>query len=305
MNNICVLGSINVDLVINVDRIPKIGETVFGNSFQKFPGGKGANQAVAISRLGNQVSLIGCVGNDAFGKELLSIFAQEGMNTQGISISSNHPTGIAFIQVNKEGNNNIIVVSGSNQDTDISKVQQFKAMITNADFLISQFEIPLDAVIEAFKIAKKNKTLTLLNPSPVTSISDSLYSLTDFLILNEHEAFALNNIVISSTDDAISSAKEFLKKGVSHIVLTLGSKGVVYVSAFGELYCPAQKVVAIDTTAAGDAFLGTFCSLLNIDDLSLENIDQSIQVANKVAAIVVQREGAQSSLPYLHELDFL
>lgn len=289
-------------MVISVDRIPGVGETIFGHHLEKFPGGKGANQAVAMSRLGQSVSFIGCVGNDENGTYMRELFIQEGMDISGITIDPSQPTGIALINVDVLGNNNIIVVSGSNHRITSENIQKVKHMIIESDLLVSQFEVPMDAILEAFSIAKAHNIPTILNPSPVLDIPDRLYTLTDFLVPNEYEAQALTKMKVTSPEEAKLAAKELLKKGVSHVILTLGSKGAVYVSHSNELYFPALKVDAIDTTAAGDAFLGAFCSQLNVKDLSPNDISRSIHFANQVAAIVVQRKGAQNSLPYLSEL---
>lgn len=302
MNKICVLGSINMDMVISVDRIPGVGETIFGHHLEKFPGGKGANQGVAMSRLGQEVSFIGCVGNDENGNYMLDLFAKEGMDTSGIAIDPLQPTGIALINVDASGNNNIIVVSGSNHQITPEDIRKVSQMVVESNLLVTQFEVPMNAILEAFKLAKSSNVLTVLNPSPVLAIPDDLYALTDFLVPNEYEAQALTGNQISTPEDALIAAKMLVKKGVSHVILTLGSKGAVYASQDNHSYYPALKVEAIDTTAAGDAFLGAFCSQIDTQDLSLEAISKSIEFANQVAAIVVQRKGAQNSLPYLTEL---
>lgn len=302
MKQICVLGSINMDLVLAVDRIPTVGETVFGHRLEKFPGGKGANQAVAASRLGQKVAFIGRIGNDENGRILRDLFLNEGMDLSQLVIDDREPTGIAMISVDSSGGNNIIVISGANNAIDTRQVAQAADLIRSSDILVSQFEVPVNSVIEAFSIARSGGVTTVLNPSPAAVISDALYRLTDVIIPNEYEAGYLTGIPVTTPEDAYLAGQALLEKGVKTVIITLGSQGAAYKTADFQGFVPAHKVTAIDTTAAGDSFLGAVCSKLDTRHLTEANLAESVAFANRVAAIVVTRKGAQSSLPYLREL---
>lgn len=297
MNKICVLGSINMDMVISVKRIPKAGETVFANDVKYFPGGKGSNQAVAAARLSSSVSMIGKVGNDTNGKRMLERLNEEGIEIEHIKIGEGLSTGLAIIYVEESGENNIGVISGANRKITRGDILEAKNKIAEADILISQFEVSMEAIEEAFKIAKDNNVLTVLNPAPANKISSKLLELTDIMIPNETEIESLTGINIDSGKKVLEAANILLEKGIKQVIVTLGDKGAYYIDSEFAQIIPAYEVKAVDTTAAGDSFVGAFCSKIDSRNLNRENILESIQYANKIASIVVQREGAQSSLP--------
>ncbi len=302
MNKICVLGSINMDMVISVKRIPKAGETVFANDVKYFPGGKGSNQAVAAARLSSSVSMIGKVGNDTNGKRMLERLNEEGIEIEHIKIGEGLSTGLAIIYVEESGENNIGVISGANRKITRGDILEAKNKIAEADILISQFEVSMEAIEEAFKIAKDNNVLTVLNPAPANKISSKLLELTDIMIPNETEIESLTGINIDSGKKVLEAANILLEKGIKQVIVTLGDKGAYYIDSEFAQIIPAYEVKAVDTTAAGDSFVGAFCSKIDSRNLNRENILESIQYANKIASIVVQREGAQSSLPYIKEI---
>lgn len=303
MNRVCILGSINMDLVLRVDRMAKSGETILSKDYKKIPGGKGANQAVAAKRLGSSVSFIGKVGQDENGCELLKVLEQDKIDTNNIKYSEHTPTGIAIITVDDTGSNSIIVVPGANMEVDNKSIEDAENVIKDSKLLIAQFETPLDITIKAFEIAKKNGVTTILNPAPAKNIPDELLKLTDIIIPNETEAFELTGIKVEDISGVKEAADSFMAKGVKFVIITLGERGAALVSNDKFSIIPAYKVKAVDTTAAGDSFIGALASKLqNEDKVDFEIIEKAIKFANKVSALVVQRQGAQPSLPYLEEV---
>lgn len=302
MNKVCVLGSINMDLVIRVNEMPKEGETILSESFEKIAGGKGANQAVAARRCGNIVSMIGKIGKDDNGKILKGLLEEDSIDTNLIFEDENEPTGMAVITVNKNGNNSITVISGSNMTLNKDEIEKSKEIIENSDILISQFEVPEEVILEAFKIAKENNKITILNPAPAKKIDEELLKYTDIIIPNETEAELLTGIKVKDLESAKLAANGLLEKGVKFVIVTLGSKGAVVISKECRQIVEAYKVKAIDTTAAGDSFIGGLSSKLDIENLSFENLLKAVKFANKVSSITVQRKGAQPSIAKLEEV---
>lgn len=302
MNKVCVLGSINMDLVIRVNEMPKEGETILSESFEKIAGGKGANQAVAARRCGNIVSMIGKIGKDDNGKILKGLLEEDSIDTNLIFEDENEPTGMAVITVNKNGNNSITVISGSNMTLNKDEIEKSKEIIENSDILISQFEVPEEVILEAFKIAKENNKITILNPAPAKKIDEELLKYTDIIIPNETEAELLTGIKVNDLESAKLAANGLLEKGVKFVIVTLGSKGAAVISKEGGQIVEAYKVKAIDTTAAGDSFIGGLSSKLDIENLSFENLLKAVKFANKVSSITVQRKGAQPSIAKLEEV---
>lgn len=301
MNNICILGSINMDMVVEVDKIPKNGETVLAKSLDYNPGGKGANQAVAARRIDKGVTLLGSLGDDEYGNRILDDLLQEGVNTEHIKIVEDK-TGLAIINVDSRGENNIVVVPGANREVDVDYVVENRRVIGDSDILISQLEIPIDAVEEAFKIAKNNKTKTILNPAPARELSDELFLNTDIIIPNETETEILTGIYPDTEENMIKAAKILLYKGVKNVIITLGAKGSFFMNGDEYKHIEALDVEVVDTTAAGDSFVGAFASRLQ----SLEFLDiyYAIKIATKAASVTVQKKGAQQSLPYFRDIKF-
>lgn len=303
MQNICILGSINMDLVLRVDRMAKSGETILSKGFQKIPGGKGANQAVAAKRLGANVCMLASVGNDENGFSLVKALKKDDIDVSNISYSDINPTGMAIITVDDLGNNSIIVVPGANMEIDAKYIEELEKVIKNSKILVAQFETPIEATIQAFRIAKENGVLTVLNPAPAKDIPEELLKITDIIAPNETEAFELTNIEVKDEESIRKASNKFLEKGVKFVIITLGEKGAAMLDKDRLSIIPAYKVKAVDTTAAGDSFIGALTSkLVNSDVIDFNSIENSIKFANKVSSIVVQKSGAQPSLPYLEEV---
>lgn len=301
MNKICVLGSLNIDLIINVKKMPQVGETILGDNLKNASGGKGANQAIAASRCGAKVTMIGKVGSDSSGKSLIENLVKDSVNVDYVSIDANSPTGTAIITVNEEGNNSIIVISGANMTINHDEILNASNIIKDSDIIISQFETPIQATIDAFKIAKANKVITILNPAPASRIPDEIYSLTDIIVPNETEVYELSGVKVEDLEDARRAANMLLQEGVKYVIITLGEKGAALISKDRAFLVPAYKVNAVDTTAAGDSFLGALASKLNTESLEFDDLINAIKFGNMVSSIVVQKEGAQPSIPYLEE----
>lgn len=295
-SNIFVLGSINVDLVISAPVFPKQGETITGKDFLINSGGKGANQAVAASKLGGNVSLIGAVGNDQFNEIALKEVKLSGINTNNI-IEKNSTTGVAMI-IKHDGDNRIILDSGSN--TLITKEDLINGLedAKDNDIFISQFEVNEDAVYEGLKIAKSLNMTTILNPAPAKIIKDEVYKDIDYLVINQSEALLLTNIYPNDYSDTAKVYEYFKSKGLKHLIVTLGSKGSVYLGE--EVFnTNAYKIIPVDTTGAGDSFIGAFAYGLS----NKMNPKDNLELANATSALVCLKAGAQQSMPTLIEVE--
>lgn len=298
MKKILVVGSINVDLVVNTDEIPKVGETVLGKSLSQIPGGKGANQAVAIAKVGGDVTLLGKVGSDHYGKSALKSMRESGVNIEHIE-KTDKSTGIAIINVDKVGNNNIVVVPGANFSVDKDYLNKNKEAFIEADIVVFQLEIPLVSVKEGLKISKSFNKITILNPAPAFDLDDETISYIDILIPNEHELARMANIEVVDKESMIKAAKVLIKKGVKRIIVTLGSQGVFYVDKDNQKQYPAFKVEVVDTTAAGDSFIGGFSKSY----VKNKDISKAIEMGQITAALSIQKFGAQSSIPNQKEVE--
>lgn len=302
MNKVCVLGSLNMDLVLKVNDVPKIGETILSNSSEKIAGGKGANQAIAAKRCGADVSMIAKIGKDENGRILKGKLKEDGIDVSCIFEDEQNPTGLALIMVNKNGNNSIIVVPGSNMKINDSEINKSISKIKESDILIAQFETNEEMTLKSFQKAKEFNKITILNPAPAKKIDIELLKLTDIIIPNETEAEVLTGIKITSIDDAKRAGKFFINQGVKFAIITLGENGALIIgNDFYELV-KSFKVNAVDTTAAGDSFIGALSSKLNFKNLTRETLKESVYFGNKVSSITVQRKGAQPSIPYLEEV---
>ncbi len=303
VNKICVLGSMNMDMVLNVKNLPKKGETLLVNNMEKIPGGKGANQAVAAKRLGSNVYMISQIGEDDNGEILLDCLNKDNINTEYVFKDKVNPSGIAIITVAENGSNMISVVSGANMSIRTEDIKKAEETIKNCNVVISQFETPMEATIEAFKIAKENKIITILNPAPANHIPEELLKVTDIIVPNETEALELTNVEVKDLESAKIAAQQFISKGVSYVIITLGDKGAALVTQEKADLIPAYKVAAIDTTAAGDSFIGAVASNLSkVKKVDYEVLKKAITFGNKVSSIAVTKKGAQISLPYLEEV---
>lgn len=302
MNKVCILGSINMDIILNVKRMPAIGETIFGEDIKNAGGGKGANQAVASKRSGAEVFMVGKVGKDKNGEELIANLVNDNINVDYIFTDNTTPTGTAVITVSEEGNNSIIVVPGANMTITSEEMNKAKKAIDLCHMVIAQFETPIDITIEAFKYAKESGKITILNPAPAKNIPSELYKYTDVIIPNETEIFELTGIKVENLEEAKLGADKFLEEGVKYVIVTLGEKGAALITKGKAEIIPAYKVNAVDTTAAGDSFIGGLSSKLDVANFGYDSLKEAILFGNKVSSIVVQKEGAQPSIPYLKDV---
>ncbi len=290
MNKVLVIGSINMDLVVETDRAPSPGETLTGKQFATYHGGKGANQAVAACRLGAQVSMIGCVGQDAFGMALIDGLRQEGIDTQYVLTRNEAATGVAVITVS-QAENAIIVVPGTNHLLSAEDIHNAEPAFANADVVLCQLEIPLETVQAAAKMAAQHGKPFLLNPAPAVPLPDSLLQHVTLLTPNEHELALIFNTTLHGWQDMISSQS-------GRVVVTRGSEGAWFSDAEGTLFHqPGFLVKAVDTTGAGDTFNGTLAAFWG------EPLNATVRKACAAGAISVTRSGAQSGMPTLAELN--
>jgi len=295
---IVVVGSCNTDMVVKSNRIPVPGETILGGNFMMNPGGKGANQAVAVARMGANITFISKTGNDLFGRQSVEMYSEENINTDFIFSDPNLPSGVALIMVDNNGENCIVVASGANASLSTQDIDKAKDVIESADILLMQLEIPIETVEYAAKMAYRKGIKVILNPAPAAFLSNELMSYLYAIIPNNSEAELLSGIKVADWETAKQAADIIGAKGVDVVVITLGSKGALIKD--GELYyeVPVEKIDAIDTTAAGDTFCGAFCVGLS-EGLSVED---AVRIANKAAGITVTREGAQAAIPYRKEI---
>jgi ribokinase len=296
-NKIVVIGSSNTDMVVKTDKLPLPGETKLGGAFFMNAGGKGANQAVAVARMGGNVTLVTKVGNDVFGKQTIAGLKKENINTGFVFIDKETPSGAALIMVDEEGENCIAVAPGANAKLlpkDINTVKK----INEAEIILMQLEIPMETISAVIKSAKANKQKVILNPAPAQKLDDELLKGLFLITPNEIEASLLTGIKVECEATASQAAAVFQSKGVQNVVITLGAAGAYILSNGISKIVPANPVKAIDTTAAGDVFNGA----LAVAILEGKNIEDAVIFANKAAAISVTRIGAQASVPYRKEI---
>lgn len=300
MNKVTVVGSINLDTNLRVKRMVKPGETIHAKEHYSAGGGKGANQAVAASRAGADTTFIGAVGNDAPGKQMMDLLKEEGIDLSGIDTIANESTGQAFITVDDEGENSITIYAGANFAFGPKEISQKESLLKDSDFVIAQFETPIDATIKAFEIAHENGVKTILNPAPgEDSISADLLKVTDMITPNETEAETITGVHVEDEASAKKAAAKLHDLGVEVVIITIGSKGAFYDFNGTSELVPAFQVHAVDTTAAGDTFIGAMSSVLKAD---FSNLKDAILFGNKASSLTVQRYGAQPSIPYKKEI---
>ena len=303
---VLIVGSSNMDLNIYSERFPNPGETVTGGVFKQFLGGKGANQAVASARSGSKTTFIGKIGIDAFGDQMISQLKSERINIEHIIRDSSELSGVAFILINKTGENMISVAPGANFNLTPDDVKVNNEVIRNANSLVVQMEIPSVTIEEIFKMAAQGNCIKILNPAPLKPISHSLLSNVDILIPNEGELLRLHSFLNlkdlkgEKKEWIIQASRDISEYGVNVIITTLGSMGSLIYDAKKDRITdiPALKVQAVDTVGAGDCFNGVLASMLNQG----ENLITSVKYASAAASISVTRKGAQASLPYLNEI---
>ena len=299
---IVVLGSLNMDLMVRARRAPGGGETLPGQAFYTIPGGKGANQALAVSRLGGRAAMVGRVGADGFGEQMSQNLADNAVDIRFVRHETGVSSGVALIVVEENGENRIIVVPGTNGMVSREDVDGAMDIIRGAGLLVMQFEIDPGVVAYAADLAFRQAVPVLLNPSPPYDVADDLLHKVTYLVLNEHEAEQLSGLKVSDPQSAEAAASVLQKRGAGTVILTLGGQGVVAVSAAQVLRLPAYPVEVVDTTAAGDAFIGG----LTVSLIEGESLHSALQFASAAGALTVTRLGAQTSIPNRQEvLDFL
>lgn len=300
MKKILIVGSLNLDMVVNVDHTPLTGETILSDKMEFVPGGKGANQAYAAGRLGADAAILGAVGCDTYGDMLLSNLESAGVDTSQVIRREEVSTGIALITVNSQGDNSIVVVSGANAKVSCSDIDGNLELIKSSDIVLLQMEIPIETVCYTAKVAKSLGKMVILDPAPVPRhFPEELYRYVDIIKPNETELSMLTGIDFTEKNiqDAVSWIRD---KGVKNVLVTLGERGVYLDSEeFGTLKIPAMEVCAVDTTAAGDTFTAAVAVML----AQGKSIREAAVFANDVSSIVVTRKGAQSSIPTLEEVE--
>lgn len=298
-HTILVVGSSNTDMVIKTDHLPMPGETVLGGAFFMNPGGKGANQAVAIARLRGQVSFICKTGSDVFGHQSQQLFEEEGIDTSFIFSDSKNPSGVALITVDEHAENCIVVASGANANLSPADLAKAEEAIDKADFILMQLEIPIETVEFVAEMAWKKNKKVILNPAPAQKLSSSLLQHLYMITPNETEAEIISGVKVTNEASALKAAERMVEMGVKCVIITLGSKGAfIYHNSMSSLV-PALNVKAVDTTAAGDVFNGALTTALAEE----RDLEDAVRFACKAAAIAVTRVGAQSSAPYRNEVD--
>lgn len=282
---ITVVGSINMDLVVTAMKRPEAGETILGEDFYSNPGGKGANQAVAASRLGAEVHMIGRVGDDEFGADLMNFLKQENIFLHGVEPVTQKASGVAMITL-ADGDNSIIVYQGANLETTPEYIRKFESLIAKSDVVLTQLEIPIESVEETARLCQKHHTQFILNPAPAADLSSDLIMKTDFITPNQLERSALFEKI---------DMNQFLEK----LIVTEGKDGVVYYEQQTQHRVPSYSVAAVDTTGAGDTFNGAFAYAIGMK----EDVKTACHFANAAAALSVQKIGAQAGMPTKEEVN--
>jgi ribokinase len=299
MVRVCVVGSLNMDLVVKARHLPRVGETVSGGTFATFPGGKGANQAVAAARLGARVAVVGRIGADPFGRRLVDELKQDGIDTAHVRVDHDAATGVAFIGVDGEGRNMIMVASGANARVRAADVDEAQNAIAGARVVLLQLEVPIEAVLHAAAMARAAGAVVCLDPAPAVPLPDTLYACVDVMNPNEVEAQILTGVEIHSIADAERAAVALRERGPRVAVVKMGDRGAFYLGPDGRGHVPAMPVKAVDTTAAGDAFAAALGVALGEG----RTVADAVVFATRVAGVKVTRMGAQVGMPTRVEVD--
>lgn len=296
---ILIVGSLNMDIVVEMTKMPELGETVMGKHLSYIPGGKGANQACAAGKLGGHVTMLGCVGNDNFGTRQIQLLKESHVCMEYVGVREEEPTGTAVIYVDGTGANSIVVIPGANACCDIQYLKEHDELFQNCSYAMFQMEIPKEAVYYGIARAKELGKTTILNPAPAPeALPEEIWEKIDFFTPNETELAKLAGLKEMDERSIRRGARKILAKGVKQVLVTMGSKGVLWVNDKTEQIFPARKVEAVDTTAAGDCFNGAFVTALQQG----YSIEDAITFANLASSIVVTRKGAQSSIPERDEV---
>lgn len=297
--NVVIVGSLNMDLVTRAPRLPRAGETLAGHSFVTVPGGKGANQAVAAARLGAQVAMMGCVGDDAYGEQLRAALLAEGVDCQAVTSVARESTGVALIVVDDSSQNAIVIVAGGNGHVTPDVVDRFDTLLNEAQVIICQLEVPTATVEHVLKRGRALGKTVILNPAPaIGPLPAEWYPWIDYLIPNESEAQALTGLPVDSIATAEAAAAALVNAGVGKVIVTLGEQGALFSSQARSEHFSAPKVKPVDTTAAGDTFVGGFAAALAEGRTEAE----AIRFGQVAAALSVTRAGAQPSIPTAEEV---
>lgn len=300
VKKILIIGSLNMDMVIQMKCMPVVGETVLGTEMTYVPGGKGANQACAAAKLGGNVKMLGCVGQDEFGEILIKNLTDCGADVLDLKKVSECGTGTASIYVDEQGRNSIVVVPGANRKCDISYLQGYDRIIQECDYIILQMEIPQEAIYYVIRRGKMLGKTIILNPAPAPDeLPEDVLLGLDFITPNETELMKICGRNGSTMEEIQECVDGLLKKGVKNVLVTLGEKGVLLANKTMSEVFPARKVTSVDTTAAGDCFNGAFAVAL----AEGRKIREAVMFANVASSIAVTRSGAQTSLPDRKETD--
>lgn len=298
MKKLCVIGSLNMDLVTKVENFPKPGETIVGESFKTFPGGKGANQAVALGRLGADVFMVGKVGEDIYGTEYLEVLKNNNVSQLGIHIEEGISSGVAVIQVSDKGENNIVVIPGANGKVDVKYIESKWDILEEADIFLLQLEIPMTTVTDTIKKLKSKGKTIILDPAPATKLPEEIFKYIDYITPNETEIETLVEKSIDNEDDLKESAQVLLDRGVKAVIAKLGSKGAAIIKKDEYVSIPGFKVNPVDTTAAGDSFNAGFAFALAEE----KELEVCVRFGNAVGAISTMALGAQEAMPSYEEV---
>src|SRR5690625_168536 len=298
MAQICVVGSINMDIVTYVDEFPARGQTVFGEKVVESPGGKGANQSISVAKQGKPVALIGSVGDDRHGDMLINDLKENNVNTSFMKQLSNTDSGKTSIIIEKSAENTIIYLEGANKKLDQQYVRESIQQQTDCEMLLVQLETPYHVILEAMKTAKEQGITVVLDPAPTTYVTDELLTYADFILPNEQETELITGIDVVDEVTALAAVAIFRKKGVDRGVLKIGARGSYVFEGDTRTFIEGIQVPAVDTVGAGDCFAGAFSSAL-VDKLSLV---EAAKYANIVAALKVTKHGAQAGIPTLEEV---
>lgn len=297
---VIVFGSINMDLVVRTPRLPVRAETITGYKFFTAPGGKGANQAVAAARLNGPTKMVGRVGGDAFGQELRQNLADAGVDVSPVFVDAEVTSGVAMIAVDDQAQNNIIIVPGANGRVGQEDIERLEAHLADAEVILLQLEVPLEATIAAARLARQRGITVVLDPAPAQELPAELYTLVDIITPNEVEAGQLVGVAVKSHEDAARAAKMLLSLGVKKVIVKMGALGIVYAEAEGEpTFVPVFEVEAIDTVAAGDAFNGGLAAAL----VAGHDLPVAIRWGAAAGALSTTKLGAQPSMPKRSELE--